>query len=438
MVNYSIHKLLFIGAAMLLSAPMQAQTVKEEPSASPYKFDWYLGVSGGFRMNKLKISDISTVNKSKMTGSPVFSFFMNGEFGWEKNFGIRPQISFLNRGGKLSDIPLSYKVTEGENETVRNVTASYQVNAHFIDFRVPLIFNFGYADWSLRPYAFVAPVLGITTGGNIKLQTRTAEGESVVYKTGISTANFKPLYFAGQIGCGAKYAIPINDTQLLIGLEVAYEHGFTDTYTKKEKNGESNNILPFYDTNTPTLGHRRLSGLEIQATVAIPLTLLAHKGRNDKSTPVEPLPVTQPPVTRQVVEEEKPCYTLDEIDALIAQNKPVVGKTICAIDDITFDFAKSTIKPSSYGYLNRLARTIIRTGKHIIVKGHTDNVGSNEVNMKLSSERAKTVLEYLVGQGVSRSKLTYDYYGSSRPISTNRTTDGRARNRRVEFTIYEK
>ena len=122
---------------------------------------------------------------------------------------------------------------------------------------------------------------------------------------------------------------------------------------------------------------------------------------------------------------------------MIADGQSVVGKTIYAIDDITFNFAQSTIRPESFGYLNRLARTIVKTNSRVLVSGHTDSAGSDEVNMKLSKERAEAVLEYLVKQGVSRRKLSYDFYGKSRPISDNSTSGGRALNRRVEFTILE-
>ena len=132
---------------------------------------------------------------------------------------------------------------------------------------------------------------------------------------------------------------------------------------------------------------------------------------------------------------EKPCYTLDEIIDLMAKNESIEGKTICAVDAITFDFSKSTIKPESYEYLDKLATTLIRSNRRIEVKGHTDNVGSEDFNMNLSRERAEAVVEYLVKKGVNRNKLTYSYYGMTRPLTTNDTEEGRAMNRRVEFTI---
>lgn len=102
---------------------------------------------------------------------------------------------------------------------------------------------------------------------------------------------------------------------------------------------------------------------------------------------------------------------------------------------IHFDFGKSTIKPSSYGYLDKIASLIIRTNVKMEIKGHTDNVGNPDFNMNLSKERAKAVYDYLVEHGVSESRLSYTYYGMTRPLGSNDTDEGRTMNRRVEFEI---
>ena len=152
-------------------------------------------------------------------------------------------------------------------------------------------------------------------------------------------------------------------------------------------------------------------------------------------TEPKPEPIVQETYTVPAAKPEKPCYTLEEIDEMMAKNKSVDGKTICAIDAITFEFGKSNIKPESYDYLDKLAQTLKRSNRHVEVKGHTDNVGGNEFNMNLSRDRAKAVVDYLVSKGVNPDKLTYSYYGMTRPLSDNDTEEGRAKNRRVEFTI---
>jgi outer membrane protein OmpA-like peptidoglycan-associated protein len=69
------------------------------------------------------------------------------------------------------------------------------------------------------------------------------------------------------------------------------------------------------------------------------------------------------------------------------------------------------------------------------ISGHTDNLGNAAENIKLSTNRAKAVVEYLVGKGISSTRLTYKGLGSSKPIADNATEKGRSQNRRTEFTI---
>lgn len=70
--------------------------------------------------------------------------------------------------------------------------------------------------------------------------------------------------------------------------------------------------------------------------------------------------------------------------------------------------------------------------------GHTDNVGSEVANQKLSEQRAKAVYDYLVNHGVDKGRLTYKGYGQSQPVADNNTEEGRRENRRTVFTIIEK
>lgn len=71
------------------------------------------------------------------------------------------------------------------------------------------------------------------------------------------------------------------------------------------------------------------------------------------------------------------------------------------------------------------------------VEGHTDTVGSAKYNLALSDRRAKTVKDYLISHGIESSRLTSKGFGLTRPIATNKTEEGRARNRRVEIHIEE-
>jgi len=72
------------------------------------------------------------------------------------------------------------------------------------------------------------------------------------------------------------------------------------------------------------------------------------------------------------------------------------------------------------------------------ISGHTDNTGSLRINQKLSRDRAKAVVDYLVSSGVSADMLVYKGYADSQPVAPNDTAEGRERNRRVEFKVLSK
>ncbi|NQV03656.1 MAG: OmpA family protein, partial [Bacteroidia bacterium] len=112
-----------------------------------------------------------------------------------------------------------------------------------------------------------------------------------------------------------------------------------------------------------------------------------------------------------------------------------VGETV-VLKNIFFDTDKYDLKPISYIELEKLLQ-LLKTNPSIKIEisGHTDIRGSEEHNLELSKNRAKAVLEFLVNNGISYDRLTYDGYGFSMPIDTNETEEGRANNRRTEFRI---
>ena len=108
------------------------------------------------------------------------------------------------------------------------------------------------------------------------------------------------------------------------------------------------------------------------------------------------------------------------------------------LEKVFFEFDKATIKPESYPLLDQVAAIIEAHPElaHVRIEGHTDRVGSAEYNRGLSRDRARSVKTYLVEQGhVAAGRLSVAGYGFDRPIDTNDTDEGRAKNRRVEFMI---
>ncbi|MCQ2252370.1 MAG: OmpA family protein [Bacteroidales bacterium] len=114
------------------------------------------------------------------------------------------------------------------------------------------------------------------------------------------------------------------------------------------------------------------------------------------------------------------------------------GKVSIVLENIFFDSNKYDLKPESYPELNRLAAFIKdNAGAVLEIQGHTDNSGSAEANKILSQQRADSVRRYLVSQGCPEDQIRTMGYGPSKPIDSNATEAGKARNRRVEFKIMK-
>ena len=103
---------------------------------------------------------------------------------------------------------------------------------------------------------------------------------------------------------------------------------------------------------------------------------------------------------------------------------------------ISFDSAKWEIEPQFFPILEKVV-TILRENSHLKleIQGHTDNRGSLEYNAQISMNRARAVMQYLVKEGIEKGRLRAVGYGSSKPVRSNATQDGRARNRRVELMV---
>ena len=105
-------------------------------------------------------------------------------------------------------------------------------------------------------------------------------------------------------------------------------------------------------------------------------------------------------------------------------------------DGVTFDFNKTDLKPQFYPALNNVARTLAEYDQTIVeVAGHTDSIGTDAVNQRISEQRASAVANYLIGQGLLRERFEVVGFGKSMPIADNSTEQGRALNRRVEIRV---
>ncbi len=104
--------------------------------------------------------------------------------------------------------------------------------------------------------------------------------------------------------------------------------------------------------------------------------------------------------------------------------------------EVSFDFNKAEIKPAFEPSLNKLADVLLKYDRTVVhVIGHTDSVGSEAYNQRLSQRRAEAVADYLASRGVPRDRLRSEGRGESEPRATNATEAGRQLNRRVEIYV---
>ncbi|HEU4469836.1 MAG TPA: OmpA family protein [Flavisolibacter sp.] len=103
------------------------------------------------------------------------------------------------------------------------------------------------------------------------------------------------------------------------------------------------------------------------------------------------------------------------------------------LNNVHFDTGKPTLRPASYKELDEIAGYMkIKEEESYEIAGHTDNVGKEEDNLKLSQQRAESVKAYLVKKGIDASRLKAKGYGASQPVADNSTAEGRQKNRRTE------
>jgi OOP family OmpA-OmpF porin len=118
-----------------------------------------------------------------------------------------------------------------------------------------------------------------------------------------------------------------------------------------------------------------------------------------------------------------------------ARPAPAAAKVTYTADAL-FDFDKSVLKPAAKTSLDNLVGQIKSLALEVVIAtGHTDSVGTDAYNQKLSVRRADAVKKYLVSKGIADNRIQIEGKGESQPVADNKTADGRAKNRRVQIEV---
>ena len=142
-------------------------------------------------------------------------------------------------------------------------------------------------------------------------------------------------------------------------------------------------------------------------------------------------------------------YYLDVLDLSRASNldktvlnfylRPVEVGAKVVLENIYFETGKAVLRPESTDALDQVFRFLENNPSvRLEISGHTDNTGSLRINQRLSRERARAVVDWLVARGIQADRLVYEGYADTQPVAPNDTAEGREMNRRVEFKVTSK
>ena len=150
----------------------------------------------------------------------------------------------------------------------------------------------------------------------------------------------------------------------------------------------------------------------------------------------KPAPKPQPVPTPAPKPEPKPAPPPSKPEAKPeAKPKPVAEKVTFAAD-VLFDFDKAVIKPEGRSKLDDLASKVKGVNLEVVIAiGHADSIGSDEYNQRLSLRRSDAVKAYMVSKGIEANRVYTEGKGEKQPIASNKTADGRAKNRRTEIEV---
>ena len=124
------------------------------------------------------------------------------------------------------------------------------------------------------------------------------------------------------------------------------------------------------------------------------------------------------------------------VPAAPAQPAPPAASKVTYAADAFFDFDKSVLKPEGKAKLDDLVGKVKGVNLEVIIAvGHTDSIGSEAYNQKLSVRRAEAVKAYLVSKGIEKNRVYTEGKGKKQPVADNKTAEGRAKNRRVEIEV---
>jgi len=149
-------------------------------------------------------------------------------------------------------------------------------------------------------------------------------------------------------------------------------------------------------------------------------------------------PIVHIPLRDTITVVEHSVDTIYITKEVIVSDEQMREVVFNAAQSLEFEHDKAIIKKDSYGDLEALTNMmLVRSEVKIHLAGHTDNVGTEQYNLKLSKDRVEAVKAFLLANGIDAARVQTEYFGESKPIADNTTEEGRQKNRRVEMEIVK-
>jgi outer membrane protein OmpA-like peptidoglycan-associated protein/tetratricopeptide (TPR) repeat protein len=145
--------------------------------------------------------------------------------------------------------------------------------------------------------------------------------------------------------------------------------------------------------------------------------------------------ISDPDINKAIIMKKLPTVVTKETKIMFENKEIIVGERI-VLNNVLFDFDKYDLRPESMAELDKWVKFLADNPTlKIEISGHTDSRGTAEYNKVLSDNRAKMVMDYFAGKGISKDRMKSKGYGFDQPIATNKTDEGRQKNRRTEIKI---
>lgn len=320
----------------------------------------------------------------------------------------------------------------------------YSMWVPYLDFRPMVHLSLCQPWWEVVPYVALGVECSFTLPGKIEYESNSIPTTSLA----LNKSNIKAFDFGFRVAVGTDVHFEVFNRDFFLLVEVGTDFGLLNNFSSAEQEGDAQVINPGLG-HTTNVGTRKNRGIELSVGLGIPLVkkklvsarrsyfdprLSLEEYLKKDTIPEEPdidtivvdtLPVqTEAPVSasaRHRVEDYqyKGCYTLGEILRMVARGKDVCDLRICMFD-IKFAFDSYELTLGSQEQLDRLVKLLKEYPKYNLhVNGHTDSIGSDAYNDRLSLNRASSVVNYMIRQGISPSRLSYEGFGERYPIESN-------------------